>query len=85
MSFNTVSVDTFQKNDNKEQMKKAFDNTPSIDLSNNFELPKANHKDKKQTFSFTMLPNSKKKLDKLAKDQGFKSTSLFLEELINSL
>lgn len=49
----------------------------------NSVLPKGNDENEnRKTFSFTLQPTVKAGLDKLAKEQGYKTTSQFLNDLI---
>lgn len=48
----------------------------------NIELPKMEEEENRKTYSFSLEPSAKQGLDTLAKKQGYKTTSQFLNDLI---
>ncbi|GAK31551.1 hypothetical protein WOSG25_110290 [Weissella oryzae SG25] len=88
MSLNSVSPETFSKNNNKEQMEKAFSDAPEVEIPSDFKLPVSNKKvgEVTKSYSVTLFPSDMEKLIKLAEQQGFgKNRSAFLQALIRSL
>ena len=51
-------------------------------LKRDIELPKMEEEENRKSYSFSLEPSAKKGLDKLAKKQGYKTTSQFLNDFI---
>lgn len=75
------------KSDNSERdINKALDEAQSPNShTRNLGFLKPNDKEKKQRYQFTLEPRIRKKIEELAKENGYNSSSEFLNELIKSI
>ncbi|MBC2921977.1 ribbon-helix-helix domain-containing protein [Staphylococcus saprophyticus] len=74
------------ENDNGENINKALEEAKSPDFNTkNLGILKPNNKEKKARFQFTLEPSVRKKIEKLANDNGYSSSSEFLNELIKNI
>lgn len=62
-----------------EQLKQTARNNNSV------KIPKNEKEEKRLPFTFTMTSSARRKLDKLAKENGYTSTSRFLNDLVDGL
>lgn len=82
MAFNRKD----KEDNDKKDINKALEEAQSPDLKNtNLNILKKNSKEKKARFQFTLEPTVRKKIEKLAKDNGYSSSSEFLNELIKNI
>ena len=59
---------------------------PEVKLSPNFEVPSANQQySRKVPVTYTVHPDIKTGMDQLAKKQGFRSTSAFVEKIFEQV
>lgn len=74
------------KDNNEKDINKALEEAKSPDLNtHSLSILKRNSKEKKSRFQFTLEPSVRKKLEKLANDNGYSSSSEFLNELIKNI
>ncbi|WP_398574409.1 CopG family transcriptional regulator [Staphylococcus equorum] len=74
------------ENDNGENINKALEEAKSPDFNTrNLGILKPSNKEKKARFQFTLEPSVRKKIEKLANDNGYSSSSEFLNELIKNI
>jgi len=73
----------FDQNRADTQMADAF--TKTDDLVNELSMPTASEHERKKTVTYTLRPSVKDGIDQLAKQQGYKSTSAFVDELLGQL
>lgn len=71
----------------QKQMAEAFSKpnqkpTPKIDLGEDFVLPTTKKYTKKVPVTFTIRPEIKEGIEVLATQQGFRSSSAFVEEVL---
>lgn len=75
----------------QKQMASAFSKDesnvePDVKLSPNFEVPSANQQyARKLAVTYTVHPDIKKGIDQLAKRQGFRSSSAFVEKIFEQV
>lgn len=87
-----MAFDLDRKKNIKEQMSMALQGEPieerSVNVGNGFQLPKAikdKEKEKRVPMTLNAKPSIKERFSELAKQQGFKSSSDFFEELVNMI
>ncbi|SUM23250.1 CopG family transcriptional regulator [Staphylococcus epidermidis] len=76
----------FNKDKKAQDMNSALEEAKSPDLNNNkLSILKKNTKEKKARYQFTLEPSVRKKIATLANENGYSSSSEFLNELIKSI
>ena len=72
---------------NKEIKQALNDNKKEVSPTSSFKLPmfKDDVDERVKTFTFTMKPSIRKKLDIIAKENGYQSSSKFISDIIDSL
>ena len=72
---------------NKEIKQALSDNKNEVSSASSFKLPmfKEETDERVKTFTCTMKPSIRKKLDIIAKENGYQSSSKFLSDFIDSL
>lgn len=72
---------------NKEIKQALTDKKKEASSTSSFKLPmfKGDVDERVKTFTFTMKPSIRKKLDIIAKENGYQSSSKFLSDFIDSL
>ncbi|MFT8757347.1 hypothetical protein [Leuconostoc pseudomesenteroides] len=73
----------FDQESADEQMSNAFSKTSEI--VKNIQLPSADNHERKQTVTYTLRPSVKEGIENLSKQQGYKSTSAFVDELLGQI
>lgn len=76
-----MSTNRFQSK--QDQIKKQLENKETRKSS--IKIPKIEKEEKRLPFTFTLKSSARRKLDKLAKESGYNSTSKFLNDLIENL
>lgn len=67
-------------------IRKALEEAQSPDVKyTNIKIKKSEVKENKARYQFMLQPSIRKKIDKLAKDNNYSSSSEFLNELIKQL
>lgn len=72
---------------NKEIKQALNDKNKEVSPTSSFKLPmfKDDVDERVKTFTFTMKPSIRKKLEIIAKENGYQSSSKFLSDFIDSL
>lgn len=82
---NEKMQNTLRKMNSKEKKGSVDTKSDSKEVKAVFSLPQQPDKPKKKPYSYTLYEQTHDKLNRLARKHGYRSTSSFLDDLIDSL
>ncbi|MCK8605029.1 hypothetical protein LNP18_02815 [Leuconostoc citreum] len=90
MDYNKKKEAVFDDEASKAQLAKAFAKQPEeeqkeVTLSDDFNLPSTSQFQRKVQTTYTIRPDVKKGIDKLAAEQGFRSASAFVDLILEQV
>lgn len=91
MDYSKKSKEIFDDDAAKKQLEKAFTPTEDVEPKTpstsdlDFTLPAKAVFEKKANVNYTIRPSIKKGIDELARQQGFRSSSAFVDQLLESV